>query len=409
MIFKYILKLISVSSLFLSNIGYCGWSSNGGLSSLDSDNIWFLGSDPIPYCIYNNNFNLSYQILDKIVQDSNTKWIQFLTKYKINTFITDKVKDGQLKSISLKFTPSLSCKTAIESCITNFSNDNDCESELQNKILFIFGKPNPVIKQYLNTIGKARGVALRTDYNHITNRSGGIIWINNFADSSWDKVSHMVLHEMGHVFGMKHDSTWVMATKIANILDSTLNSIGKLNEIESSNWPYSYKKGDKLLFTDYFLSEYAPSDYFPNKLFLPQEALGLLGFSKDGYFKIFGEVLDTLNIVKIKLSFKEFHSDKELSIIVNLNSVVGAENLLSPQLHTFYLDPTDKSSYSHTLNFDSGWISNSLSGIGDLNGSKIAVKLERKSGMILSLYFPQASKWVELSTVQFNSFIFGYK
>lgn len=394
---------ILLGIVFLSSWVWAGWSSNGGNNSLDKDNIWFFGQEPIPYCIMTSSSAPPKGAVQMMIQQSNQKWKSFFAKYKIADSELPTFANGTKSKPTLELKLESNCTEIEVACGSQKTDVNKCEQLLADKILFLIGSPNQVVKNYLQINGSAMGAAIRTEFNNKTNRSGGIVWISSANSSSWDVNSHMILHEMGHIYGMKHDSTWVMAENVAKLLNQTFYSFGGLGMIEAPNWPYSYSSGDVLFFTDKrFADVGSPKGFYKNKYFLDTIALEFLEFQPESYFQIKGEIIySSYSQAHVKFTFEESPSGKMHSFEVRLDNVMGAEERNAPQIYSKWLNEKNDQYFS-TKKLDKGWVSNSLMGVADFKGEKIAIKLERKKGLILSIHFPKSDRWLHLATVQYD-------
>jgi len=92
----------------------------------------------------------------------------------------------------------------------------------------------------------------------------------------------MLLHELGHVFGMTHDSVFVMDSDVASLLKKeNISSNRFIGKIESPSWPYDFLPNNSLRLTykKRPLGERrvnrCPDNYFPNRM-LPPRIFSLL-------------------------------------------------------------------------------------------------------------------------------------
>jgi hypothetical protein len=395
------MKKIVLLSLFLSLQSFAGgWSGNGGTSAYDKDNMWFLGEEPVPYCVMTSDNVPMPAAIEQMIRRNAGKWQEFFAKYGIDQEFLGKkyhlFPDKKERRISTQFSPAADCEAVKKFCSPQRTDDQGCYEALRDKILFLVGEPNKVIVDYLRLNGQIQGAAIRTEYNHSTYRTGGIVWVNDLGQTGgWSQYEHMLLHEMGHVLGMKHDSCWVMSEKVANFLK--WNGVGDLGTIEGANWPYSFKENDFLWFTDssFSLSD-APKGYYPNN-FNPTISR-ILGFPKEGYFRVVGKI-EKAQPLSIKIQIEEYPSQK-------IHELAGAfrgsefwfPETNSPQLFTEWL--SDSGTYKNfwTEFFQSGWLSTDMQGVLDWKGQKVSAVLQRKKGLTLRLYFPGESDWVTFQT-----------
>ncbi|MBK7961741.1 MAG: hypothetical protein IPK04_11425 [Bdellovibrionales bacterium] len=293
----------------------------------------------------------------------------------------------------MQLTQSSDCEAVERFCHPSHTDSEACHQALTSKILILFGAPNEVVKPFLSLATRVDGASIRTAYDHKNYRSGGIVWINELKGGGWSQYQHMLLHEMGHTFGMKHDSCWVMTKDVADFTTGW-NGLGDIGEIEATNWPYSFKKDDRLLFTDQKLAfDGSTTGYYPTRYFLP----GLwdkFGFSEAGAFRLIGEVNDAhAQRIRLKLIFEEEKSGKKIEMSGSLEQKsYSFEFPLIPSLFTSWLQNFEPSKiFTKHRFFMNGWVSDNLQGALTWNQQEIPVTLERKKGMILSLYFLRSS------------------
>ena len=213
------------------------WSGNGG-GDQTSDNVWYLGPQAVEYCIVRDPaYPLTEGELVPMVAASLNDWKHFFQRYGLDKkrFGTgpQKFHDGLPREMSLTFTPAV-CP--------------DPESAVdEKKLVFLFGGSNAVVDLYKQLYDEgSAGVAIRKSYDHTTYRNGGFIWLDDFSTNP-DAIRHMLLHEIGHVFGMPHDSVFVMSSNVRLYTQShEIFSEGLLGSIETPSWPYRLRTGDVL-------------------------------------------------------------------------------------------------------------------------------------------------------------------
>jgi len=219
-----------------------GWSGNGGGSRDESDNIWFIGNSPIKYCLAKSpNFPLKGAALKEIIDASITKWMKFFKSYELlNNNLAGGFEHPRMNM--LQFPDGLNRKMS-----SNFSYTNDCD---EARLQFLFGLENKVITNYKKFASDhPYGLAVRQKYDHKNFAHKGIIWIDQFS-SDKKEIEHIVLHELGHIFGMKHDSVPVMDENLTSLLGKKPEFIsGFLGKIEADSWTYGLKKDRPIVMT----------------------------------------------------------------------------------------------------------------------------------------------------------------
>ncbi|MFW7381770.1 MAG: hypothetical protein ACOH5I_23380 [Oligoflexus sp.] len=210
-----------------------GWSGNGGNIYQMTDNVWFLGEEPIRYCLRPSpNYPLSTVELRDMVAEAFASWWQFFQRYQIG-------EPGQpFAPFSAKL-PQLSMTLA--------AKEVDCSQSPELEIYF--GDDNQTLQVYRQLHeDNGLGLALRRSYNHQSHRNFGYIWLAAFT-SEKRKLQHLLLHELGHIFGMKHDSVFVMDRDIALTLKSIKSddpAFAYLGKVEADFWPFDLNPGGKV-------------------------------------------------------------------------------------------------------------------------------------------------------------------
>ena len=60
------------------------WSGNGG-GDQTSENIWFLGDEPVEYCLFRaNGYPLSDEELSDLVRQSIDQWLKFFKDWRLD-------------------------------------------------------------------------------------------------------------------------------------------------------------------------------------------------------------------------------------------------------------------------------------------------------------------------------------
>jgi hypothetical protein len=219
-------------AVLLSVAAYAGHSSNGGALSIDNDNVWFLGDQPVEYCVeIDPAFKVSHVAVRKMVRESISDWKRFFNFYGLDEMSFPGTVNGKKLKLALNFVEVSACTQPL------------------SQIRFNFGGMPQEVKDALKYEEGAIGLTTRPDYNHTTYRTGGIVWFRQWTYSV-DELRHFVLHEIGHVFGMKHDSVHVMDAMVAERIINHSIPENLLGKIESSVWPYRFDPGNVVDFTE---------------------------------------------------------------------------------------------------------------------------------------------------------------
>lgn len=219
-----------------------GWSGNGGGSRDESDNIWFIGNETIKYCFSKSpKYPLKGKELKALLDKAITEWVDFLKSYNLtNNNLAGGYSHPRLNS--LQFSDGVNRKIT-----TDFKYTNDCD---EARLQFLFGLENKVITNYKKfATDHPYGLAVRQKYDHKNYAHSGIVWVDHFSKDK-KEIKHMLLHELGHVFGMKHDSVPVMDDNLVQFLGSNREFISQfIGKIESDAWTYGLKENQPIVMT----------------------------------------------------------------------------------------------------------------------------------------------------------------
>ena len=237
-----------------------GSSAHGGDLDRDQDNVWFLGDEPVEYCILRkDDYPLTLAQLEASAGQALDQWRAFFAKYGLDKRSFQGLADGSSRGLALTF-------HRVDAC-------THPESQLQ----LAFDVRNELVEDHRPDDDSSLGVAVRGAYDHRTYRTGGVVWIARFTDDPV-KLQHLLLHELGHVFGMAHNTVWVMDDTVARRLTNPYESKDPaLGSIESPAWPFQLRPGETLTFS-YRYGAAAPNYILPGAL------SDLLGLSSHDFF-----------------------------------------------------------------------------------------------------------------------------
>ncbi len=376
-----------------------GWSGNGGDFSKISQNPWFFGTKAINYCIVvKEDFPISEYEIKNLINSSIKKWKSFFKKYNLNQPI------GTQKS---QFKRRLEFLDKIPKSINfNYTFSNDCET---SQLQFYFGKENKIINDYQKFATEHPfGFAIRNKYDHKTYHNRGLIWIKQ--NQNKDLVEHVILHELGHVHGMEHDSVFIMRDTMAEELNNHKNLI--VNQVETDYWPYRFSEGSSLFIKP--SRKLRGQGPWRNRKSCPQNTFRAGHLSKQLNFDL---ELASHDCVTIELqntkgtnfrnklfSLKIKNHSKNKTIILKGSFPIRrkmfkdkkgpglfSEFLVSKKDHTrkvwmkVYLDKDDHSELSGTFSHKS---------------INLPAKLLQQNGAVLDLFIPDANSWLSLKSYE---------
>lgn len=246
-------RFLFILGLLQQTPARAGSGAHGGHPLYDFNNPWNVGSAEIPVCIETENHN-DHDFLVREVKSAVNQWQEFFAKYKIDerSFVLNSIPEDKGPFVlATRFFGYKSCK---ELSPENIAKDNT--------IAFKFSKTSPFPVDSYSNFNYRFGFAVRRGkYDSHTLRNGGDIWVRldewaGLSTEGRSKLRHVLLHEIGHVFGMPLNSVWVMDEDLSFALGehsgstySTLvwpDTSTYLGQIESPSWVYKMLPGTSL-------------------------------------------------------------------------------------------------------------------------------------------------------------------
>lgn len=368
---------------------FAGWSSNGADFVRDQNNPWFLGAATVNYCLHmDSSYKLPEREVLSLVRESLDEWKQFFGKYGLDhTHIGDgtyrlRFLDGQSRPLSL-----------------NFSQVPNCKAE-QGDLEIFFGQKNAIIKNSIEQGGHhGAGLAVRSDFNHSTYRNGGFIWIENFSNER-SKVKHMLLHELGHMFGMKHNSVHVMDEDIAHWMFDPKFAGKFVGQIESDYWKYNLDANESL---QLFVS---PSKSLPaigasglvSTSQIPASIRQLLKVSANGQYSAkihFLRFAAPINSFFYRLEIA-VQGENPQNITLQMQAIKDQNyDRYSPGIYTKWTDNQGRTGFAEQY-IDLNRQPRSLIGNASMGAQSLAATLSLEKGVSLKIFEPTQIKWWEL-------------
>lgn len=385
-----------------------GWSGNGGDFGHEGNNIWNVGADPVQYCIFSSpGYPLTPVELEELVSESINDWKGFFQLYRLDKFVLGAIgsklhfPDHLGRELSLDLRPGR---------CDGLSKDHDPGK----KIFFLFEETSKPIREYKRLATEnALGLALRKDYDHDSYRNGGYIWIGNFSTER-NKIKHMLLHELGHIFGMGHDSVFVMDHAVADqIMLGDKFLAPYFGQIESSPWPYRIIPENEYVLTSNKgrplgnpgLFKCRDDGYLPND-FLPKAMLAMFRLKKQDCHKI--SLVMERPTSQVDRIFSLSLSSQKQGLLKTFKGKFKGANLKrrehpSPGLFTSWvLNNSNKKVYGK-LNLDTRSYELPAKGVfGNGNGKVWASRISMDRGLLVEIFLQGPGgkgQWWNLKTV----------
>jgi hypothetical protein len=183
-------------------------SSGGGEFITTENNPWFIGETPVSYCVEADHaaFSAGDAQIDAAVQEALTTWAS--TVQALAPIPTGAI-GGQPRSLSTSFVRS--------PC--------DASTELR----FVFGVHTPEIDELLKQFARYTiSFAKQRAFDEATGRAKGVVWVAGDRGASaymgphapgeyWSMgatLYNVLLHELGHVYGLGHSNTGAMNANV---------------------------------------------------------------------------------------------------------------------------------------------------------------------------------------------------
>lgn len=232
---KAITLLLVGFAIFFASISYGsnGWVSSGGDIYRDEKNPWFLRNvKTVQYCTIIDRKGIS------ITEDAIQANIAAAIAYWKREFSG---KEVILDQNAIHTNKSGVAKVGLQDFV-----EKPCDG--REDLRFVVGAEALTKDQrkYLKDVRRHMGMAVRTNYDLVNLRGRGFIFVGSdvganrivgpFSERLWSKKNMMLgvlAHEMGHVFGIPHTGTGLMAETFAEKLTTALvtEALAKLDEL----------------------------------------------------------------------------------------------------------------------------------------------------------------------------------
>lgn len=374
------LRKISIA-IFLAAMqpATAGIFTNGGDYSWESESAWFIGEAPVPYCVeINGDSPVTKEQAAHEVRRAIDSWKSFFKHRRLDRLVFTALVRQTPTPISLNFVEVPACK------------------EGEAHIRFIFGNRTEEIEKIRETYPHFVGLAYRNGFDHNTLRNGGVVFIDRWLTQD-DRRYHMILHELGHVFGFPHDSLPLMIDHAGEFVENPLVA-PILGQIEAPTWKYRLDDGDVL---DFSFNGEKDGLAVTNRLLSP--AKEIFGFDPSGFhqLKLKVEADDEEGPVQLVLSANEYPSGKAVSLRGQFTPRGNYEERrfgqAGPVLTTFFYSRECERTVTGRRRLDTRVLRTELEGAFELGGKTYPAILEAKPGSVLSVYLPGAQRWWTVS------------
>lgn len=366
------------------------WISSGGELRRDQENVWFLqASDESKpqYCIQvANGYPFSKSELQTLVKESISDWKAFFAKYGLaeKPFMFD-FSDGKKRTMAF-----------------DFEEISVCDNR-PHQLEFLFGLKNNLVRHYLQN-NYALGAAVRGPYDHTSYRSGGTVWIPDFTNAK-HHLKHLVLHELGHVFGMTHNSVMVMDMQTIQWLEAYASKDGLgdyfyssvFGQIENANWTYDLIKNKPQSLYEgsiYFDNKPTADGFRPNSL-LPKKLIEAFGLKPGGYHTLSinlteqGTAYTETEKIKLELTITD---DQQNSYVLTgkFRTKIGRDYV---KVFTEVPDSSGDSHYRDNLLHYYYDLHLPAEGYFVLNNQKIPTQISVNQGFNIKMFLPDSKEW----------------
>ena len=241
------IKVLSILGLLVSTQAFGGWASGGGKIHRDSMNPWFLQNvKTVYYCIDIDeaNFGVTHEVASKAIKWAFEQWEKGFAIAEDDYYSDGETLEpyGQLRIATQRFF------------------EMSCELHMDFDLRFQLGTLTPQQMAVFDDPHDYVGVAFREKYDLERLRGRGFVYLaptngplkpnlENLHPYAWSKhdnfaLKHVLLHELGHIFGFAHRKQSVMDEMIPELIVNK----GYLDFLNGENlsWMHHYLSTQRL-------------------------------------------------------------------------------------------------------------------------------------------------------------------
>ena len=191
-----------------------GSSGGGDLYKADFEAAWFIGDQPINYCIeMADDFPIERERVSTTIQAVISQWKDYVVRKDIE-------KGAKVK---LNF---------------NYHYTEQCSPETE--LTFYFGVDNPRVRKAKTSFSDPIAFAWKESYDFESGMGKGLVWVKTDPSDNqlfgnqypnlhpWrtnNSFYRILLHEFGHIFGVPHVPHTIMDDNLPNWLFADANSL----------------------------------------------------------------------------------------------------------------------------------------------------------------------------------------
>jgi hypothetical protein len=219
--FYSLVGLTNLATLLLIGLAHAGGisSSGGDNPSADQASAWFLGAQPVRYCIVlDPTFGVSEADAEATIATSFQVWRDYIQQKHINE---PGFADGPMGTYNAG-------NEAVSHAKIIMNTELIASCDQTEDLKFYLGGMNDEVKQYITAFTNPTAFAQRTAYDGLRGWGKGFIWVSGprpgpVSSIDWKfpfRFEGILLHEIGHVLGNSHIDHTIMREDIASWVET---------------------------------------------------------------------------------------------------------------------------------------------------------------------------------------------